>query len=82
MPRWYFHFEQAGERLIDSEGLEIADRASLRGRALAIARALIAEDALGGVLYLDTRLCVVDEHGETMLEVSFADAVALVPKAR
>jgi hypothetical protein len=79
MPRWYFHLEQAGERLIDSEGLEIADRARLRARALEVARALIAEDARGGVLYLDTRLCVVDEHGETAVEVSFTDAISLVP---
>eukprot|EP01037_Dinobryon_pediforme_P026559 gene26559-29122_t len=74
MPRWYFHLGQAGERLIDSEGLEIADRASLHARALEVARALIAEDARSGVLYLDTRLCVADEHGETTVEVSFTDA--------
>ncbi|WP_010187153.1 DUF6894 family protein [Sphingomonas sp. PAMC 26605] len=82
MPRWYFHLDQAGDRLIDPEGVEIADPTSLRSRAVAIARALIAEDAIGGVLHLDTRLFVVDERGATVLEVSFADAVALIPKPR
>lgn len=78
MPRWYFHLDQAGKRLIDPEGVEIADRSSVRSRAVGVARALIAEDAINGVLYLDTRLCVVDEQGGAVLEIAFADAVALV----
>ncbi len=79
MPRRYFHLDQAGERLFDVEGVEIADPATLRARAVAVARALIAEDARNGTLYLDTRLCVTDEQGVTVLEVAFADAVALIP---
>lgn len=82
MPRRYFHLDQAGARLVDVEGVEIADPATLRSRAVAVARALIAEDAINGVLYLDTRLSVTDEHGETVLEIAFADAVALIPHPR
>lgn len=81
MPRWYFHLYQAGDVLLDPEGVEIADLSGVRTRAIAVARDLIAADAANGVLYLDTRLSIVDDRGAAVLDVAFADAVAFVPVA-
>ncbi|TPG54313.1 DUF6894 family protein [Sphingomonas glacialis] len=78
MPRWYFHLYQAGDLLIDPEGVELADLAGVRARALAVARDLIAADAASGVLYLDTRLSIVDDRGVAVLDVAFSDAVAFI----
>lgn len=81
MPRWYFDLFQAGDLLLDPEGIEIVDLSEVRIRALAIAHDVIAADATSGALYLDTRLCIADEHRATVLEIGFADAVAVVPGA-
>ncbi|WP_426263513.1 DUF6894 family protein [Sphingomonas sp. PWP1-2] len=79
MPRWYFHLYQAGDLLLDPEGVEIADLAEVRTRAVAWARDIIAADVRNGALYLDTRLCVADDRGATVLDIAFADAIAVVP---
>lgn len=81
MPRWYFHLYQSGDVLLDPEGVDIADIAAVRVRALSVARDLIAADAATGVLYLDTRLCIADAQGDGVFEIAFADAVAIVPAA-
>lgn len=82
MPRFYFHLAHGGGLLIDPEGIEIADRARVRPRALTIARGLIASDASAGVVDLDTSLRIVDEADALVLELSFSDAVSFVSHGR
>ena len=74
MPRYYFHVY---DDIIahDEEGLELPNLAAARLNALRGARSLIADQVSRGYFVLSHWIDVVDEKGESVLTVTFRDAV-------
>ncbi len=73
----YFHFHDGVDRTLDLEGAELTLEQS-RARALAEARALIADDALSGRIDLRQRIDIEDAEGIVLDTISFEDAVEIV----
>jgi hypothetical protein len=78
MARYFFHLHDRSGRTEDEQGREVADLSSLRTRAVKAARSIIQADAGGGVIDLTARIEVANEAGETVLALSFAEAVDLI----
>lgn len=74
MPRYRFNIHESSGLVADEEGLELTDIEAARGKAIAGARSLIAEDVLEGRLDLNGRIDVVDADGGLLLSISFAEA--------
>jgi hypothetical protein len=74
---YFFHLCDGHEVVIDPEGREIADVAEIDGYALKEARAMIAQDALGGRISLGQYIEVRDETGKLVHQLAFRDAVTI-----
>jgi Domain of unknown function (DUF6894) len=72
MPRYFFHVKRGQVRVLDQEGVELADiaeetaEALERGRQIAASKTLRAVPASGGAI-------VIDEELHTVREVPFED---------
>lgn len=77
MALYFFHLTDGHETLIDPDGREIAEPGMIDEIALSEARALIAQDALGGRINLKLFIDVRDEKGKLVHQLSFRDAVTV-----
>ena len=81
MAVYFFHLCDGRDALLDSEGREIADVASIADLALKEARAMISQDALGGRIMLNQYIEVRDAGGKLIHQLSFRDAVTIADRA-
>ena len=77
MALYFFHLSDGHQALIDPEGREIADAALIGELALKEARAMIAQDALGGRISLNQFIELRDKDGKLVHQLSFRDAVKI-----
>jgi len=77
MARFYFHLNDGHDVLIDSEGVELPDRAAAARRALDSARDILSAEIREGRVPLDMHLAVEDERGLTIHLLPFAQAVQI-----
>ena len=77
MALYFFHLCDGFETLIDPDGRDILDPSLIGDAALKEARAMIAQDALGGHIKLDQRIEVRDESCKLIHQLSFRDAVTI-----
>ena len=78
---YYFHLTDGHQTLIDPEGRKVEDPAQIHAMALEEARAMIAQDALGGRIRLNQYIDVRDEHEKLVHQLSFRDAVTITGRA-
>jgi len=78
MSRLYFHLVDGVDTLIDQDGIEITPD-KVAGRALAEARALIADEAQAGRIDMRQRIEVKDDKGVVLHCLPFAEAVEIIP---
>ena len=76
MPIFFFHFHDGVERLADPEGAELT-LSQAHARALTEARALIASDALKGVIDLRQWIEIEEADGTPFQTLCFRDAVEI-----
>jgi len=74
---YYFHLCDGRDTLIDPDGREIGDAATLGDIAIKEARAMISQDALSGKIFLDQFIEVRDEDGKLIHKMGFRDAVSV-----
>jgi hypothetical protein len=74
---YFFHLSDGHQALIDPEGRELADPSMIGDLALKEARAMIAQDALGGRIVLDQYIEVRDKDGKLVHQLCFRDAVTI-----
>jgi hypothetical protein len=74
---YFFHLCDGRDTLLDGEGREIADIASINQVALTEARAMISQDALGGKILLGQFIEVRNDTGKLIHKLSFHDAVTI-----
>jgi len=72
MPRYFFHLQQSGTRLIDEEGQLLRDLDEAWEAARAAANALMDAEP-GQPEWLLSRFEVTDDKGTILLEFSFAE---------
>jgi hypothetical protein len=77
VPRFFFHVYDTIEAL-DEEGYWLPDADAARRDALLSARALICEQVKLGTINLTYRIEVVDEAGDTVLDLPYSAAVSIV----
>jgi hypothetical protein len=77
MPRYYFHLRDGEDVLLDPEGRELSHPGAVEQMALNEARAIIADDALGGKIKLLQRIDVENEAGVLIHRLLFVDAVSI-----
>jgi hypothetical protein len=74
---YFFHLCDGRDTLIDPDGREIGDAATIGDVAIREARAMISQDALGGRIVLDQFIEVRDEGGKLIQRIGFRDAVSV-----
>lgn len=74
---YYFHLRDGCDTLIDPDGREVGDAATIGDIAIKEARAMISQDALGGKISLDQFIEVRDEGGKLVHKMGFRDAVSI-----
>jgi hypothetical protein len=72
---YYFHLCDGRDTLIDPDGREVGDAATIGDIAIKEARAMISQDALSGKIFLDQFIEVRDEDGKLIHKMGFRDAV-------
>jgi len=74
---YFFHLCDGRDTLIDPDGREVGDAATIGAIAIKEARAMISQDALGGKISLDQFIEVRDEDGKLVHKMGFRDAVSV-----
>jgi len=74
---YYFHLCDGRDTLIDPDGREVGDAATLGDIAIKEARAMISQDALSGKIFLNQFIEVRDEDGKLIHKMGFRDAVSV-----
>jgi len=77
VPRFFFNVYDTIDAL-DDEGFCLPDAAAARREALLSARALICEQVKLGTINLSYRIEVLDESGNTVLDLPYSAAVDIV----
>ena len=77
MALYFFHLCDGHDTLIDPDGREVVDVATLSDIAIKEARAMISQDALGGKITLNQYIEVRDEAGKLIHQTAFRDAVSV-----
>ena len=77
MALYFFHLCDGRDTLIDPDGREVGDAATIGDIAIKEARAMISHDALGGKISLDQFIEVRDEDGKLVHKMGFRDAVSV-----
>ena len=80
MALYYFHLTDGHQTLIDPEGREV-EPSQIHALALEEARAMIAQDVLGGRIQLNQFIEVRDENGKLVHQLSFRDAITISGRA-
>lgn len=76
MPRYYFNLHNDVDSL-DDEGRDLPDLASARRAAAEDARHMAAESLRHGHLNLAHFVEVTDEHGQSLIKVTFGEVVTI-----
>lgn len=77
MPKYYFNIQDT-EFYPDEEGQELADHAAAFKEAISAARELACGEVMRGQLEPHHRIEVVDEDGQAVATVTYADAAGIV----
>lgn len=77
MARFYMHVCNGTGFVEDQEGVELADEAVARSKAVEAARDVMASDLRMGELDLSSFIEVEDEEHRYLFTLTFADAVAI-----
>ena len=75
MPLFYCHLRSSGEYVVDREGSEFPDLDSAYAEAISGARCILSGDIRAGRLDLTHCFELLNEAGEHLLTVRFAEAV-------
>jgi hypothetical protein len=75
VPLYFFNVRGGPSPAEAEEGWSHADEAAARSAAIDAARALIASEALDGILDLKSRIDVEDEAGRLIFTVTFKSVV-------
>jgi hypothetical protein len=75
MPMYFFHHQKAGQLITDDEGDDLPNLAAARDEAIQSARELTAHAARDGRDVREDSFVVVDDLGQTVLILKFADAL-------
>ena len=77
MPRYHLHVYNRIGHVVDEEGMELADLAAAREKALEGIRAIIAEEAKTGRIDLAGHVDITDGADALVATVAFRDAFDL-----
>lgn len=77
MPLFYFHLWSKDDYIADPKGSEHVDLDAARREAIVGARCILSGDIKAGLLDLDQRFELHDEHGRHLMTIPFAHAVNL-----
>ena len=77
LPRFYFNLCNGAEFAEDPEGMELADHAAARRKAVESLRGVMSGDILMGDLNTASFIEIEDEQRDLIEAVSFADVVSL-----
>jgi hypothetical protein len=77
MALYFFHLREGLDTLLDLDGREIADPASIPALALRDARGLISQEALDGAIGLRSSIQVRNNEDVLVHELHFRDAVRI-----
>jgi uncharacterized protein YnzC (UPF0291/DUF896 family) len=80
MPRFFFHLKD-GVTVIDEDGMTFATIEEARQEAFRAAREIMADEVKRGSLTLIDRIEIVDESGNAVTVVPFADAIRIHTRA-
>ena len=69
MPRFHFHVECDGERILDEEGSEMSDLKSVERLAVRAAADLAADDLKRGIERVEQFIAVENECGQEVFRV-------------
>lgn len=72
-----FNLIEGANIVSDVEGLDLPDIVAARAYAIAAARSIMADDVLCGALALSHSIEIATENGTRLMNVLFADAVAI-----
>jgi hypothetical protein len=72
-----FDLTERADRLLDPEGIELADIEEARNCAKEAILEIVATQMRDGYLDMSTRIDVISENEKIVLSVSFSDIVAL-----
>ena len=81
VPRYYFHAEQDGERILDEEGSHLSDWQSAEAHAVRAAADLAADDLKRGHPHVEQFIVVENDSGLEIVRVRLS-AVVEVQGAR
>jgi hypothetical protein len=74
---YFIHLLNGQERILDKAGVELDGLPAVKAQALREARAIIAADAIDGVIDLGQRIEVQDSSGKAIYKLDLADAVTI-----
>ncbi|MCC2979531.1 DUF6894 family protein [Sphingomonas sp. IC4-52] len=74
MARYFFHLRDHDSTLLDEEGVELADLAVVRQKALDAARDTLSHDIRAGFIDLRFRIDVATEDGAVVHSLALEDA--------
>lgn len=74
------HLRDGSDELLDSEGKDFQNLASLRDAVLATARDLMVGDVRDGILDLRFRIDAEDEHGAIVHTLPFKHRLNIIPE--
>lgn len=77
MAKYFFHLRDGRDVLLDPEGRDIAEAATIPALALRDARSMISQDVLKGRIDLQQWIEVIDEAGQIIHRLDFRDAVII-----
>jgi hypothetical protein len=77
MARYFFDLYECGTDILDDEGRDVADPASLHDLAIAEARSVMAAEVLEGNLCLSCRIEIRDAEHKPVLSLPFKAAITL-----
>jgi hypothetical protein len=69
MPRFYFHVERDGERIVDDEGSELSDLQNVQEAAVRAAADLAADDLKLGAQSVEQFIIVENGSGQDVVRV-------------
>jgi uncharacterized protein YnzC (UPF0291/DUF896 family) len=78
MPRFFFNLKD-GVTVCDEDGMTFATVEEARQEALRAARGIMADEVKRGSLTLVDKIEIVDESGNAVTVVTFAEAVRIYP---
>lgn len=78
MPRYYFHFRDRDEFIVDDTGMDLPNLTAVRENALAAARDMAADKTQAGEPIGHEAIEVVDDHGAPVISVELRSAIRLV----